>query len=153
MAEVKAWHASIRTVSMPLSFEQHIFRMRIKLVSTFSKSSFFLSSLRTSAFLFLRASSSVWKYHTSCTALDTISRSTRSRTTHFSVHNALNMSYHCYHHYKSLYIPSEKLVCVIPKHTDTKSYKQVKVKVKVKFTLEQVTKAQRGSRGMALLLL
>jgi hypothetical protein len=26
------------------------------------------------------------------------------------------------------------------------------VKVKVKFTLEQVTKAQRGSRGIALLL-
>ena len=27
----------------------------------------------------------------------------------------------------------------------------VKVKVKVKFTLEQATKVQRGSRGMALL--
>ena len=27
------------------------------------------------------------------------------------------------------------------------------VKVKVKFTLEQATKAQRGSRGVALLLL
>jgi hypothetical protein len=27
------------------------------------------------------------------------------------------------------------------------------VKVKIKFTLEQVTKAQRGSRGIALLLL
>ena len=133
---------------MPLSFERRTFGMRIKLVSTFSKSSFFLWSLRTSsAFLFLHASSSVWKYHTSYTALDTISRSTRSRTTHLSVHNALNISYYCYHHYKSLLIPSEKLFCVIPKHTDTKSYKQVKVQ----FTLEQVTKAQRGSRGMALL--
>jgi hypothetical protein len=29
----------------------------------------------------------------------------------------------------------------------------VKVKVKVKFTLEQATKAQRGSRGIALLFL
>jgi hypothetical protein len=29
----------------------------------------------------------------------------------------------------------------------------VKVKVKVKFTLEQATKAQRGSRGIALLSL
>jgi hypothetical protein len=28
---------------------------------------------------------------------------------------------------------------------------KVKVKVKVKFTLEQATKAQRGSRGIALL--
>jgi len=32
-------------------------------------------------------------------------------------------------------------------------YKKVKVKVKVKFTLEQATKAQRGSRGIALLFL
>jgi hypothetical protein len=30
---------------------------------------------------------------------------------------------------------------------------KVKVKVKVKFSLEQVTKAQRGSRGIALLFL
>jgi len=30
---------------------------------------------------------------------------------------------------------------------------KLKVKVKVKFTLEQVTKAQRGSRGIALLFL
>jgi hypothetical protein len=29
----------------------------------------------------------------------------------------------------------------------------VKLKVKVKFTLQQVTKAQRGSRGIALLFL
>ena len=29
----------------------------------------------------------------------------------------------------------------------------LKVKVKVKFALEQVTKAQRGSRGIALLFL
>jgi len=29
----------------------------------------------------------------------------------------------------------------------------VKVKVKVKFTIEQATKAQKGSRGMALLFL
>jgi len=28
---------------------------------------------------------------------------------------------------------------------------KVKVKVKVKFTLEQATKAQRGSRGIALI--
>jgi hypothetical protein len=34
---------------------------------------------------------------------------------------------------------------LVPKH--------VKVKVKVKFTLEQATKAQRGIRGIALLLL
>jgi hypothetical protein len=32
-------------------------------------------------------------------------------------------------------------------------YKKVKVKVKVKFTLEQDTKAQRGSSGIALLFL
>jgi hypothetical protein len=31
--------------------------------------------------------------------------------------------------------------------------KKIKVKVKVKFTLEQVTKAQRGSRDIALLFL
>jgi hypothetical protein len=31
--------------------------------------------------------------------------------------------------------------------------KMVKVKVKIKFTLERVTKAQRGSRGIALLFL
>jgi len=131
-----------------------------KIDSTFSKSSFFLWSLRTSAFLFLRASSSFWKYHASYTALDSISRSTCSRTTHLSVHNALNMSYYCYHHYKSIYTPLETLVCVIPNHTDTKSRKLVKVKftleqvkVKVKFTLEQATKAQRGSRRIALLLL
>jgi hypothetical protein len=30
---------------------------------------------------------------------------------------------------------------------------KVKVKVKVKFTLEQATKAQRGSRGISLLFL
>ena len=30
---------------------------------------------------------------------------------------------------------------------------KVEVKVKVKFTLEQTTKAQRGSRGIALLFL
>jgi hypothetical protein len=30
---------------------------------------------------------------------------------------------------------------------------KIKVKVKVKFTLEQTTKAQRGSRGIALLFL
>jgi hypothetical protein len=30
---------------------------------------------------------------------------------------------------------------------------EVKVKVKVKFTLEQATKAHRGSRGIALLFL
>jgi hypothetical protein len=30
---------------------------------------------------------------------------------------------------------------------------KVKVKVKVKFTLEQATKAQRGSRGIALIFL
>jgi hypothetical protein len=30
---------------------------------------------------------------------------------------------------------------------------KVKVQVKVKFTLEQITKAQRGSRGIALLFL
>jgi hypothetical protein len=30
---------------------------------------------------------------------------------------------------------------------------QVKVKVKVKFTLEQATKAQRGRRGTALLFI
>ena len=30
---------------------------------------------------------------------------------------------------------------------------KVKVKVKVKFTLEEVTKAQRGSRGIAVLFL
>jgi hypothetical protein len=29
----------------------------------------------------------------------------------------------------------------------------VKVKIKVKFTLEQATKAHRGSRGIALILL
>jgi hypothetical protein len=29
----------------------------------------------------------------------------------------------------------------------------MKVKIKVKFTLEQATKAQRGSRGIALLFL
>jgi len=33
------------------------------------------------------------------------------------------------------------------------NYRKVKVKVKVKFTLEQATKAQRGSRGIALLFL
>jgi len=32
-------------------------------------------------------------------------------------------------------------------------FKGLKVKVKVKFTLEQPTKAQRGSRGIALLFL
>ena len=32
-------------------------------------------------------------------------------------------------------------------------FKDVKVKVKVKFTLEQATKAQTGSRGIALLFL
>jgi len=31
------------------------------------------------------------------------------------------------------------------------AYKLTKVKVKVKLTLEQVTKAQRGSRGIALI--
>jgi hypothetical protein len=30
---------------------------------------------------------------------------------------------------------------------------KVKIKVKVKFTIEQATKAQRGSRGIALLFL
>jgi hypothetical protein len=34
-----------------------------------------------------------------------------------------------------------------------KPYLYVKVKVKVTFTLEQATKAQRGSRGIALLFL
>jgi hypothetical protein len=33
------------------------------------------------------------------------------------------------------------------------SYAMAKVKVKVKFTLEQAMKAQRGSRGIALLFL
>ena len=32
-------------------------------------------------------------------------------------------------------------------------YEKIKVKVKVKLTLEQTTKAQRGSRGIALLFL
>jgi hypothetical protein len=32
-----------------------------------------------------------------------------------------------------------------------KTYYAIKVKVKVKFSLEQATKAQRGSRGIALL--
>ena len=32
-------------------------------------------------------------------------------------------------------------------------YIYTKVKVKVKFTLEEVTKAQRGSRGIAVLFL
>jgi hypothetical protein len=98
--------------------------------------------------LFLRASSSFRKYHALYTALDSISRSTCSRTIHLSVHNALNMLYYCYHHYRSFYTPSETLVCVIPNHTDAKTYKQVEVK----FTPEQATKAQRGSRGIALLL-
>ena len=90
-------------------------------VSTFSKSSFFLRSSRTSAFCFLRASSNFWKYHASYTAPDSISRSRCSRTTHLSVHNALNIPYYWYNHYKSFYTPSETLVCVIPKHIDTKS--------------------------------
>jgi len=33
------------------------------------------------------------------------------------------------------------------------SRKQTKVKIKVKFTLEQATKAHRGSRGIAVLFL
>jgi hypothetical protein len=33
------------------------------------------------------------------------------------------------------------------------AYLNIKVKVKVKITLEQATKAQRGSRGTALLFL
>ena len=41
-----------------------------------------------------------------------------------------------------------------PANADTKREKNlVKVKVKVKFTLEQATKAQRWSRGIALLFL
>ena len=32
-------------------------------------------------------------------------------------------------------------------------HKDLQIKVKVKFTLEQATKAQRGSRGIALLFL
>jgi hypothetical protein len=35
----------------------------------------------------------------------------------------------------------------------SKNGRPVKVKVKVKFTLEQAIKAQRGSRGIALLFL
>ena len=90
------------------------FQNENKTVSTFSKSSFFLWSLRTSAFFFLHASSNFWKYHASYTALDSISRSTRSRTTHLSVHSALNILYYCYNHYKTFYTPSETIVCVFP---------------------------------------
>jgi len=36
---------------------------------------------------------------------------------------------------------------------DRKSILNIKVKVKVKFTLEQTSKAQRGSRDIALLFL
>ena len=37
--------------------------------------------------------------------------------------------------------------------TATRAVQLVKVKVEVKFTLEQATKAHRGSRGIALLFL
>jgi hypothetical protein len=37
--------------------------------------------------------------------------------------------------------------------TDSTSNGYAKLKVKVKFSLEQATKAQRGSRGIALLFL
>jgi hypothetical protein len=37
--------------------------------------------------------------------------------------------------------------------SDARLKVKVKVKVKVKFTLAQATKAQRGSRGIALLFL
>ena len=41
----------------------------------------------------------------------------------------------------------------VTKKFNLKGKVKVKVKVKVKFTLEQATKAQRGSRGIALLFL
>jgi hypothetical protein len=39
----------------------------------------------------------------------------------------------------------------LPDQTTPEERAQVKVKVKIKFTLEQATKAQRGRRGIALL--
>ena len=50
-----------------------------------------------------------------------------------------------------------KYTYMVGKHTKARKcrtvYYKVKVKVKVKFTLEQATKAQRWSRGIALLFL
>jgi hypothetical protein len=42
-------------------------------------------------------------------------------------------------------------VCVVSLNSSLNKGENVKVKVKVKFTLEQATKNQRGSRGIALL--
>jgi hypothetical protein len=47
----------------------------------------------------------------------------------------------------------EILVCVVVLLWKNTFFSVVKVKVKVKFSLEQAMKAQRGSRGIALLFL
>jgi hypothetical protein len=44
-------------------------------------------------------------------------------------------------------------VKIIYCHTERNVLELIRVKVKVKFTLEQATKAQRKSRGIALLFL
>jgi hypothetical protein len=51
------------------------------------------------------------------------------------------------------FVISSELVLILhcPFLSITKSKLLIKVKVKVKFALEQVTKAQRASRGIALL--
>ena len=46
-----------------------------------------------------------------------------------------------------------KLLCIIRVEVIGQIFMKNDVKVKVKFTLEQATKAQRGSRGVALLFL
>ena len=46
-----------------------------------------------------------------------------------------------------------KLLCNIGVSGQNFIKSEVKVKVKVKFTLEQATKVQRGSRGITLLFL
>jgi len=63
---------------------------------------------------------------------------------------------------RQLVVPGRKCCCIEmialsgnPQSETVDSHKMlvllVKLKVKVKFTLEQATKAQRGSRGIALL--
>jgi hypothetical protein len=56
-------------------------------------------------------------------------------------------------HPNALTLPQNSLMIVSFEIFPNWSFKYHRTKVKVKFTLEQVTKAQRGSRGMAVLFL
>jgi hypothetical protein len=119
----------------------YVIRLCLKCDGTRAETRFRLSPKRTSPFKSAGAS-------VQSTTGSRVVRISGSNVGYTMFRGNVNSTGYPLHSLVSPSIPPRAVPCAVPFQLDS-----TKVKVKVKFTLEEATKAQRGSRGTAVLFL